>query len=102
MIIRSTRRHGITLVRLSVETGLPTIWSTGIVACTILLVLIHVRSIIGARIVRMAVGVVATLRLLGMTWLGLSALGCSRLLALGSWVRGGVTASLTLSGCGIP
>ena len=97
MLIRSaSRRHSIALVRL-VETRLCAIRPSAIVSTTILLVLVHVCSIVGARIIGVPIGVVTGLGLLRVArlLLRLCALASSLLLSLGSWVGSVMATSFT-------
>jgi hypothetical protein len=100
MFIRGSRSHAIALIR-SVKTTFPTVWACAIATSTILLILIHVRSIVRARVVRMAIWVLTSPGLLWMALLRLSAGASLLLLALGGWVWCSVTAILALSGCGV-
>jgi hypothetical protein len=79
MIVRCLRRHAISLMGLVVHASLCTIRAPRVVSLAIaLLVLIHICSIIWARIIRMTIRVLARLSL----WLRRMCL-----LSLGGWTR---------------
>ena len=100
LIIRSARGHTVALVWLLVKTSLCTVGSCWVVSSsTVLLVLVHVRSVIWAGEVRMPIWITA-----GLLWTGLglsTTLASPWLLRLSRWVRSSVAAVLTLSSSGI-
>lgn len=99
VIIWGTRGHTITLISLVKSTFRTIRW---VVSCAVLLVLVHVRSIVRAGVVWVAVGVVSNLGLLLVTGLlGWRTLSGSWLLSLSNWVRSSVATGLSLSSSGV-
>jgi len=101
VIIWSAWSHTITLISL-VKSTFRTIRSSWVVSCAVLLVLVHVRSIVRAGVVWVAVGVISNLGLLLVTGLlGWRTLSASWLLRLSYWVRSSVATGLSLSSSGV-
>ncbi len=102
MVVRGLRRHAV-LVGLVVHATLSAVWASTIAALSVaLLVVGHVRSVIGAGVVWVSIWVLSTwlsLRLGRMSLLSLSSL--SSLLGLRDWVGSSVSAGLGLTSRGI-
>lgn len=97
MVVRSLRRHAI-LVGLVVHATLSAVWAGTIVASVTLLVVVHVRSIIGARVVWVSIWVLSTRLSLWLGRMGLLSLSSlSSLLGLRDWVGGSMSAGLGLT-----